>query len=92
MAIDRLEFSVEDRVRSDGIYFIKYRDPTIGKKKQGFFSNLFSFGDSSKKLQIYKVKLTSNEELTKVFVIDEQGKNNSPTTKSITSILFDQLK
>lgn len=92
MAIDRLEFSVEDRSRADGIYFIKYRDPTIGNNKEGFFSNLFGFGKNSKKIQTYKVKLISDEEVTQVFIIDEQGKNNSNTTKSIASVLFDQLK
>ena len=92
MAIDRLEFSVEDRVRSEGIYYIKYSDPTLGKKKKGFLSNLFSFGDSSEEIQVYKVKINGSNDLTKVFVIDQNGNNNSPITKSITSILFDQLK
>jgi outer membrane protein assembly factor BamC len=92
MAIDRLEFSVEDRVRSEGTYYIKYRDPTIGTKKKGFLSKLFSFGDSPEKIQTYKVKISSSNKLTKVFVTDQQGNSNSPITKSITSILFGQLK
>ena len=92
MAIDRLEFSVEDRVRSEGTYYIKYRDPTIGTKKKGFLSKLFSFGSAPEKIQTYKVKISSSNKLTKVFVTDQQGKSNSPITKSITSILFGQLK
>ena len=92
MAIDRLEFSVEDRVRSEGTYYIKYRDPTIGTKKKGFLSKLFSFGNSPEKIQIYKVQVNSNDKSTKVFVTDQQGNSNSPTTKSITTILFGQLK
>ena len=92
MAIDRLEFSVVDRVRSEGTYYIKYRDPTLGKKEKGFLSKLFSFGKSPDKIQIYKVKVDSNEKLTRVFVVDQQGNINSPTCKSITSILFEQLK
>ena len=91
IAIDRLEFNVEDRVRSDGIYFIKYRDPTIDQKKKGFFSNLFSLGGSSNKIQVFQIKLRSEADATKIFVIDEQGEKNSVTTKSIASILFDQL-
>ena len=92
MAIDRLEFEVEDRIRTKGTYFIRYRDPTIGKKKKSFFSNLFSFASSPEKLQIYRVQLTSNGDETKILVLDKDGIDNSATTKSIASILFDQLK
>ncbi|OUW03220.1 MAG: hypothetical protein CBD16_03440 [Betaproteobacteria bacterium TMED156] len=92
MAIDRLEFSVEDRVRADGSYFIKYRDPTIVGKKKGFFSNLLSFGKKSETVQTYLVKITSSENTTKVSVFDQKGATNNKITKSITSILFEQLK
>ncbi len=45
LALDRSGFTVEDRDRSQGVYFIRYVDPALaGRDEPGFLSKLFSFG------------------------------------------------
>src|SRR5204862_5262734 len=45
VALDRSGFTVEDRDRTQGIYFVRYIDPKFaGKEEPNFFSKLFSFG------------------------------------------------
>src|SRR5918912_1157699 len=45
LALDRSGFTVEDRDRTQGIYFVRYVDPALaGKDEPGFLSRLFSFG------------------------------------------------
>mgnify|MGYP003429643380 CR=1 FL=1 len=44
MALERGGFTVEDRDRAKGFYFVRYLDPDFeakAKSEQGFFSKLF---------------------------------------------------
>jgi outer membrane protein assembly factor BamC len=45
LALDRAGFTVEDRDRTQGIYFVRYINDATESK--GFFSKLFSWGSSS---------------------------------------------
>src|SRR5204862_6486151 len=46
LALDRSGFTVEDRDRAQGLYFVRYVDPAqAGKEEPGFFSKLFGGGD-----------------------------------------------
>ncbi|MEY4099294.1 MAG: hypothetical protein RL300_465, partial [Pseudomonadota bacterium] len=42
LALDRTNFTVEDRDRSKGIYFVRYVAPNAEKAEPGFFGKLFS--------------------------------------------------
>jgi outer membrane protein assembly factor BamC len=42
LALDRTGFTVEDRDRSQGVYFVRYVTPNPDKKEPGFFGKLFS--------------------------------------------------
>ena len=43
LALDRTGFTVEDRDRSQGIYFVRYIDPgQLNKKPDGFFAKIFN--------------------------------------------------
>ena len=45
LALDRSGFTVEDRDRAQGLYFVRYVDPAFaGREEPGFFAKLFSFG------------------------------------------------
>ena len=49
LALDRGAFTVEDRDRSQGVYFVRYIDPEVEAKNssgQGWFARTFKFGDS----------------------------------------------
>jgi outer membrane protein assembly factor BamC len=96
LALDRLGFTVEDRDRVQGVYFVRYVDPDA-LKNQSFLSKLLSIADSDKdKLaQKYRVKVTAASGATssQVTVLDNDGKpDSSPTAAKILKILTDELK
>ncbi|MFZ6656022.1 outer membrane protein assembly factor BamC [Undibacterium sp. TJN19] len=102
LALDRIGFTVEDRDRSQGLYFVRYIDQDIDAKtkgaSEGFFSRLFSFGSSSdtaKNAQKYRilVKNAANGEVSHVSVHGSDGKvDSSPVAEKILQLLNDQLK
>ena len=96
LALDRVGFTVEDRDRVQGIYFVRYIDPD-GSNKEGFIKRLFSFGDSdkAKEAQRYRVivKAEPNAAVSNVTVQDNTGKpDTSATGSKILSLLNDELK
>lgn len=100
LVLDRVGFTVEDRDRSKGVYFVRYVDMDVdakGNKQEGFFSKLFSFGssDSSKNAVKYRilVKDAANGESSLVTVENADGKADaSATGLKILQILNEQLK
>jgi outer membrane protein assembly factor BamC len=96
IALDRSGFTVEDRDRTQGTYFVRYVDPALaGRDEPGFFSKLFSFGrkkdDSG--LAKYRLKITSENATSTVTVLDSQGKpENSDVGKQIARLLLEDLK
>ncbi|KQQ96533.1 outer membrane protein assembly factor BamC [Massilia sp. Leaf139] len=96
LALDRVGFTVEDRDRVQGVYFVRYIDPD-GSNQEGFLKRLFSFGDSdkAKEAQRYRVlvKAEPNASVSSVTVQDNAGNTDaSPTGKKILSLLNDELK
>ena len=49
LALDRTNFTVDNRDREKGIYYVRYADSTQELKKEGLFGKLFYSGNSSKK-------------------------------------------
>ena len=47
LALDRTGFTVEDRNRNDGLYFVRYVAPDADKKEPGFFVQTVQFGSSA---------------------------------------------
>ena len=97
IALDRTGFTVEDRDRTQGIYFVRYVDPAFaGREEPGFFSRLFSFGrkkDDANGLAKYRVKVTSEGASSTVAVLDSQGKPEAGENgKRIAALLLDDLK
>jgi outer membrane protein assembly factor BamC len=94
LALDRSNFTVEDRNRSEGVYFVRYVNAKDVGDTKGFFSNLFSSKDDSKLLaKKYQVVVKSTgENSANVFVQDADGKpENTPAGIQLLTILTDQL-
>ncbi|MBK7675405.1 MAG: outer membrane protein assembly factor BamC [Candidatus Accumulibacter sp.] len=97
LALDRVGFTVEDRDRSRGLYFVRYVDPETDneKKEDGFLSKLNPFkGSSAGKTQTqYRifVRETGGKSTVQVLTL-EGGVDQSETSKRILSLLYDQLK
>jgi outer membrane protein assembly factor BamC len=99
LALDRVGFTVEDRDRSQGIYFVRYVDPeTDGQKKddKSWMSKLMFWkggkSDISKAAQ-YRVYVKGGSDQSTVKVLTREGGTDvSDTSKKILGLLFEQLK
>jgi outer membrane protein assembly factor BamC len=97
LALDRVGFTVEDRDRVQGVYFVRYVDPDAADQ-EGFFKRLFSFGntsDKAKEAQRYRVlvKGAPDANVSQVTVLSNDGKPEaSPTGARILQLLSDELK
>jgi outer membrane protein assembly factor BamC len=97
LALDRVGFTVEDRDRIEGMYFVRYIDPEqdAQKSEKGFLSKLFSFGgdDKGKSAQRYRVLVKANGAVSRVSVQNNDGKSDtSAAGDKILSLLNEQLK
>lgn len=98
LALDRVGFTVEDRDRSKGVYFVRYIDPDADVKTtedKGWFSKL-KFWASSSKVQSkeqYRILIQNATAGTEVQVLDKDGaREKTDTANRILTLLFDQLK
>jgi outer membrane protein assembly factor BamC len=78
VALDRGGFTVEDRDRAAGLYYVRYVDPkSVGQEEPGFFSRLFSwFGKSPSPTtgaQRYRIAVKAGGERTTVSVQKTTG-------------------
>jgi outer membrane protein assembly factor BamC len=99
LALDRVGFTVEDRDRSKGLYFVRYVDPDMdGKRKEekGFMSKLAFWkgdGKDKDKLEQYRIQVMATSEGSAVNVLNKDGAvENSETATGILNLLFEQLK
>ncbi len=97
LALDRVGFTVEDRDRARGLYFVRYVDQKSDAEKKagesGFFSRLFSSKDDKKQAQRYRILVNTSGEATRVSVQNEQGEAEAGSTGDrILALLSDQLK
>ena len=97
LALDRVGFTVEDRDRSKGLYFVRYVDPEVDgqKKDDGFLSKLkFWKGSAGADAQTqYRVFVKDEGAASTVQVLSrEGGADQSETSKKILALLYDQLK
>jgi len=97
LALDRSGFTVEDRDRTQGLYFVRYVDPAFaGREEPGFFARMFSFGrkpGNEGGLAKYRVKVTGEGSSSTVAVLDSQGRpENGEAGQRIAKLLLDDLK
>ena len=95
LALDRTGFTVEDRDRTGGLYFVRYVDPKFaGRDEPNFFSKLFGLDDkNASNLQRYRIALKRAGEKTQVVVQTSQGSpETGETGQRIVTLLVDELK
>jgi len=97
LALDRVGFTVEDRDRSKGLYFVRYIDPGIDNKSadnKGWLSKLKFWGNKDKeKKEQYRILVKDAESGAEVNVLNKDGaREQSETATRILSLLYDQLK
>jgi outer membrane protein assembly factor BamC len=97
LALDRVGFTVEDRDRSKGLYYVRYIDPQLDvqtKKETGWLSKLvfWKSSDPPKPAQ-YRILVTDKQSGSLVNVLNKEGSpEQSNTSNRILTLLYNQLK
>ena len=100
LALDRTGFTVVDRDRSKGLYFVRYSNPDLEKQKkdEGWFKTAmeklqFWKTDMPETPEQYRVVVTQTDPTSLVTVQDPSGvADHSPNGEKILALLKDQLK
>jgi len=93
LTLDRTGFTVEDRDRAQGTYFVRYVDVTSDRKEPGFLSKLFSAAAPTVAPIKYRITLKSQGEATTVSVLNAQGApESSVNAQRIVKVIADDLK
>lgn len=88
LALDRSGFSVEDRDRAAGLFFVRYIDPAqAGKEEPSFLAKWFGKGDKTP-VQRLRVQLKADGGKTVVTVQNSQG---APETGDAAKRIIAQL-
>jgi outer membrane protein assembly factor BamC len=94
LALDRGGFTVEDRDRNAGVFYVRYVDPKAGGQEEpGWWDKLF--GDKNNPLAIvkYRITLKANGDKTTVSVLTSAGGTESGENgKTITAQLVRDLR
>jgi len=97
LALDRTGFTVEDRDRAQGIYFVRYVEADVNKApeaKPGFFSRLFGSSTTKEATPVrYRISVKSSADQTTVAVLNANGQaETSATAQRIVQVIADDLK
>jgi outer membrane protein assembly factor BamC len=96
LALDRVGFTVEDRDRSRGLYYVRYIDTDKSDltKDDSFFGSLKFWGsDEPTDKNEFLVSLVGKQSTTQIVILDIDGKRqHSETADRILSLLHEQLK
>jgi len=102
LALDRVGFTVEDRDRSKGIYFVRYIDPDADVKSdkdgKGIIGRTLGalkfWGNTpAKKNEQYQIAVRDMSDTAQINVLSKDGKpEQSATATRILTLLYDQLK
>ncbi|MFN9745192.1 MAG: outer membrane protein assembly factor BamC [Betaproteobacteria bacterium] len=94
LALDRGGFTVEDRDRTLGLYYVRYIDPkSIGKEEPGFWSRLIGKTDNPLEVRRFRVVVRANGAQTVVAILDAAGNvDKGETGKRVAAQLFGELR
>ncbi|MEY3427595.1 MAG: outer membrane protein assembly factor BamC [Pseudomonadota bacterium] len=93
VAIDRTGFTVEDRDRAQGVFFVRYAPPGSPDKEPGFFAKMFSSEKATPVLAKYRIAVTSKGDVSVVQVQAADGiPDTSANAEKIIKLLSDEIK
>jgi outer membrane protein assembly factor BamC len=94
LALDRVGFTVVDRDRSKGTYFVRYVNPeTEAKKQKGILDKLIFWKEDVPNPEQYRITVAAAAPSSLVTVQDPNGApDKSANGEKILSLLKDQLK
>jgi outer membrane protein assembly factor BamC len=93
LALDRTGFTVEDRDRAKGLYFVRYVEPTADTKEPGFFGKLLGRSAPVVSPIQYRISVRGQGEATTVSVLNAQGTaESSANAQRIVQVIADDLR
>ena len=93
LALDRTGFTVEDRDRKLGIYYVRYVSSTSQNSEPGFFSKLFGGSNKSEASNKFQIAVRSDKDISHVIVLDTNGQaETSEVAQRIVKVLADDIK
>lgn len=93
LSLDRTNFTVEDRDRSKGIYFVRYVAPVADKAEQSFLGKLFNSSKPDSAPQKFRVSVVSQGDATTVSVQNADGSSAAAVdAQRIVTVIADDLK
>ena len=97
LALDRIGFTVEDRDRSAGIYFVRYVDPENKiNVEPGAWDKFLPWKEDSEDNQKpieYRIQITDTESGSEVMVVNVDGsQQKSNIADRILNLLYEQLR
>jgi outer membrane protein assembly factor BamC len=93
LALDRIGFTVVDRDRSKGQYFVRYSDPETAAKDEGILNKLMFWKSKDEKPEQYRITVAQADPRSVVTVQDPTGTpDKTGTGEKILALLKDQLK
>ncbi|OYU12667.1 MAG: hypothetical protein CFE38_06665 [Comamonadaceae bacterium PBBC1] len=94
VALDRSGFTVEDRDRTNGLYFVRYVAAGKTAEQPGFFSRLFSSKTELSTLARYRVSVTGlSQDQSVIRILTSEGKPASKEdAERILNLIAPQLR
>lgn len=93
VTLDRSGFTVEDRNRAQGTYFVRYVAPTEPQKESGFLGKLFGSSKAEAKPAQYQVRVATSGDTSTVTVLNADGQPDaSASAHSILRLLAQDLQ
>lgn len=93
LALDRSGFTVEDRDRSKGIYFVRYVPSAKDTSEPGFFSRMFGSKPQVQGLTRYQIQLQAQANQTQVRVLGQSGQaETSENAEKILKLLAGEIR
>ena len=96
LALDHGGFTVEDRDRAQGLYYVRYVDAKeAAKEEPGFFSKITSFFGKANTSAVgkYRISIKAPADTATVTVLNDQGQpDKGDNAQRIVTLLVDELK
>jgi outer membrane protein assembly factor BamC len=93
LALDRTGFTVEDRDRAQGTYFVRYAELVANDKEPGMLSRWFSSSKKDVTTAQYRILVKGADKASTVSVQNNQGQADaSATAQNILKLLLQDLQ
>ena len=94
LALDRSGFTVEDRDRAAGLYYVRYINPAnAGKEEPGWWARLFGDASNPQAAVRYRIQVLGGPERTTISVLTSAGAPEAGDDgKRIVAVLVGELK